>query len=272
MRTVTLVHPFPSILTALLVGLLALVAGADHGLALALAGAMLGFQVSIGALNDLLDADRDRSHKPGNPVADGLVSVPVARAVTVAGATLGLVLSARLGLPTLLLGVAGYWCGVIYDVSPTARRWGWLCFAAAMPLLLSWTWVAVTGGLPPGWQVLLPMAALAGPALHLANGLVDRSADASAGSRRLAVRLGPRQGAVVLAVLLVIIEVAAWPVLLRPPLRPLPLMAGLGSAALALTGVLLSVHASEHIRESGWRAVALAVALLAASWLDAISP
>ena len=87
---------------------------------------------------------------------------------------------------------------------------GWLCFAAALPLLLAWTWLAAAGTLPPGWPFLLPLAALAGPALHLANSLVDVGVDVRTGRPSLATRLGPRSAKVALAILMATILVLAW--------------------------------------------------------------
>ena len=59
-----LLHPFPSALNALLVAVLASVAGASSVTAVTLAVAMAGFQVAIGAL-------RWREHQPERVMDDG---------------------------------------------------------------------------------------------------------------------------------------------------------------------------------------------------------
>jgi heme o synthase len=266
-----LLHPFPSAVNAVLVAGLALLAGADHAGSLALAGGMLGFQFSIGAINDLVDAERDRSHKPGNPVAAGVVSRRAALAASVTGGAIGLAVSAAFGPAVLLLGAAGYGCGILYDVSSVARQHGWLCYAAAFPLLLSWVWVAAASSLPPGWPLLLPVAALAGPALHLSNSLVDRDADARSGVPGLAVRLGHARGIAVLAAVLIVVHAAAWLTLVTEPAPPPALILAATATTTAVVGVALSASSSTSRREAGWRSQAISIGLLAAAWLLAIS-
>ena len=53
--------------------------------ALRLAVSMTALQVSIGTLNDIVDAPRDAGHKPGKPIPAGLVTPGIARAVVVIG-------------------------------------------------------------------------------------------------------------------------------------------------------------------------------------------
>ncbi len=190
------VHPVPSALNAILVAALALIAGGERSVAAVLALAMLGFQFSIGALNDVADVEADRPSRPRKPIPAGLVPIELAIALVVLGGLVGLGISASFGVVVLALGAAGYASGVAYDMVMRRLGLGWLCFAAALPLMLAWTWLAAAGTLPPGWLFLLPLAALAGPALHLANSLVDVDSDAAAQRPSLATRLGtpPCQG------------------------------------------------------------------------------
>src|SRR6478752_9445099 len=53
---VRLTHPFPSLLDGLVVAAVALIAGAHAGTAVALGVSMTALQVSIGTLNDIVDA------------------------------------------------------------------------------------------------------------------------------------------------------------------------------------------------------------------------
>ncbi len=131
------IHPVPSAINAALVASLALVAGGDPAVAGILAVAMLGFQASIGALNDFVDADQDRVAKPAKPIPSGRTSGGVAVALVILGGAVGLGISAGFGAAVLVLGAAGYASGLAYDIF--MRRWGlgWLCFAAAFPLLLT---------------------------------------------------------------------------------------------------------------------------------------
>jgi len=85
----------------------AILAGADPTTALRLGVAMTALQASIGALNDIVDVPRDRGLKPGKPLPAGLVSPRLAWAVVVAGAGLGLWLSAPSG------GATGGLAGVV---------------------------------------------------------------------------------------------------------------------------------------------------------------
>lgn len=264
----TVVHPAPSALNAVLVVVLALVAGAEPSAAAALGIAMLGFQFSIGALNDIADAEADRLGKPGKPIPAGLVPVEVAAGIVVLGAIVGLGVSATFGATVLVVGAAGYACGVTYDVALRRRGLGWLCFALAIPLMLAWAWLAAAETLPPGWPLLLPLAALAGPALHLANSLVDVESDARTGRTSLATQLGPQRARSVLAVLVATIVALAWATLAVVGIEPgLALAAAIVATAMVTLGVALSWQGASRAREAGWLLQAAGLATMAAAWL-----
>ena len=262
------VHPVPSALNAVLVAILALIAGGERSVAGLLAIAMLGFQFSIGALNDVVDVEADRPGRPRKPIPAGLVPIELAITIVILGAVVGLGVSASFGIVVLMLGAAGYASGVAYDVFMRRLGLGWLCFAAALPLLLTWTWLAAAGSLPPGWPFLLPLAALAGPALHLANSLVDVDADAQTDRASLATRLGPYSARVALAILMAVILVLAW-VTLASGGSPssLALAATVVATVTTAVGVALSWQVSPRSREAGWLLQAGGLATVAAAWL-----
>jgi 4-hydroxybenzoate polyprenyltransferase len=264
-------HPLPSALNAALVVALAIVAGASLLEAGLLGLAMLGFQGSIGALNDVVDADRDRLTKPTKPIPAGVIGRRGATIVAVAGAAVGLVISAGFGPPVLILGAAGYGCGLAYDLVMRRQGQGWICFVGAFPLLLAWTWMAAAGSLPPGWPLLLPLAALAGPTIHLANSLVDLDADEQAGVTSLATSLGEDRAPLVLTMLTASIHVLAWGILIWLADLPTAALAAATAATLcAGLGVSLSWRSSTRAREQGWRLQAIGLALLAVAWVAAV--
>lgn len=264
------IHPLPSALNTALVIALAIVAGAPLLEAGLLGLAMLGFQASIGALNDVADADRDRLTKPRKPIPAGVIDRSGATIVAVAGAAVGLVISSGFGLPVLILGATGYGCGLAYDLVMRRRGQGWVCYAGAFPLLLAWTWMAAAGSLPPGWPFLLPLAALAGPTIHLANSLVDLDADEQAGVASLATSLGEARAPFVLAILTACIYVLAWVILawLADP-SPEALAAATAATLCAGLGVSLSWRTGSRAREQGWLLQAAGLALLAVAWVTA---
>ena len=230
--------------------------------------AMLGFQFSIGALNDVADVEADRPSKPRKPIPAGLIPIESATVIVVLGAVVGLGISASFGILVLILGASGYASGVAYDVVMRRLGLGWLCFAAALPLMLAWTWLAAAGTLPPGWPLLMPLAALAGPALHLANSLVDVDSDARSDRLSLAAKLGPRNAKVALAILMAIILVLAWATLASVgAASSLALSVAIVATATTALGVTLSWQDAPRSREIGWLLQAVALATMATAWL-----
>jgi 4-hydroxybenzoate polyprenyltransferase len=266
------VHPAPSVIVSAAVLGLAWAAGAPLLEALLLGFAMLGFQFSIGALNDLVDAPADARAKPGKPLPAGAIGTSAVVVIVAVGALVGLIGSAWFGPLVLALGAVGLSCGVAYDL--VARRYdlGWLCLSLALPVLLLWTWAAATGALPPGWPLLLPLAALAGSALHLANSLVDMETDQAAGRSSLATRLGARRGPRVLAWLFTGVYGLAWLALIAIGSFNAAVVAlGLLASVLAVGGVAASWRPGARSREAGWLLQAGALALLALTWTIAAS-
>jgi 4-hydroxybenzoate polyprenyltransferase len=264
------IHPLPCAINALLVTALAMVAGAPGSVAVVLGSAMLAFQASIGAVNDVSDADRDRIAKPWKPIPAGRVSARTATLLAVVSGCLGLVISAAFGPMVLILGGVGLACGLAYDIVLGQRGLGWICYMVAFPTLLAWTWLAAAGELPPGWPLLLPLAALAGPAIHLANSLVDVETDARVGATSLATRLGRRRALVALTWLTTLVWVLAWAVLLS--LGSVPREAGfaaVGASLMAGVGLAASWQRSGAIRQAGWLLQAVALAILALAWVVA---
>lgn len=277
-----LAHPFPSILTALATGAIALLAGAGRsgaiGPELAVAArlglAMLGFQVSIGALNDLSDIELDRARKPGKPLPRGAVQPAGAILLAVAGLALGIGLSVPSGPVTIAVGVAGAALGYAYDLGLSRTRWSWLPLAAALPLLPTYAWIGATGVLPTDVILLIPIGVVAGIVLALANGIADEERDRDAGVDTAVVRLGRGRAWIVHLVGLAAVIAAAALLAPRPALgsggEAWGGAVGLG-AVLALAGLALAAAPAAALRERGWELESLGLALVGVAWLAGVA-
>jgi geranylgeranylglycerol-phosphate geranylgeranyltransferase len=232
---------------------------------------MLGIQFCIGAVNDLYDEALDAQSKPFKPIPAGLVSRRTAWVVAAVSGGGGLLLAALVNppdlLPVALLAVM-LGSGLVYDVILKPTAFGWLCFSVAFPLLPIYAWYGAVGELPPRWELLLPVAALAGLALSLSNGLIDLETDSAAGARTLAVSLGRRRSLIVVAVALALIHGLAWVTLPATVPDVVPILSGV-AGALALGGVVASAQAERVVREIGWTGQTLSIAVLALAWLMA---
>jgi len=269
LRALRVVHPFPSFLNSALVLALAYVAGGTGSVAFVLAIGMLGIQFCIGTVNDLVDVSLDAKSKPWKPIASGLVSVAAARLIAAATALVALAAAATQGPLVLAMAVAMLGCGLLYDVRLKPTLWAWACFSVAFAILPIYAWFGAVRQFPPLAGFLIPLAALAGPALQLSNGLVDLERDETGGIRTLATRLGRRRALVVIAVLLGTIYALAWATLIVGSGRFNPAVAA--ATVLAFVGVALQLRESSAAREAGWSLQAVGIALLGLGWLSAVA-
>ena len=247
--------------------------------------AMLGLQVAIGALNDVVDAPLDAVAKPRKPIAAGLVDPRTAVAVAAGGALVGLALSSVSGVATLVVGAACLALGWLYDLRLSRTSLSWLPLALALPLLPIHAWLGVTGAVPGALLGLVPVGVLAGAGLALANGIVDADRDARSGRAATVVALG-RQRAWALQTA-VLVTAAALALALAPgggADAATPGAGGLlvsvgtvrwwglvgGCAALAI-GALVLVSPRAGIRERGWELEATGVAGLGIGWLAGVA-
>jgi 4-hydroxybenzoate polyprenyltransferase len=268
LRAVVVVHPFPSILDGAAVAAIALVAGGSPAAAGVAAVAMTGIQFGIGALNDVLDLERDRLVQPSKPLPVGLLTRRSAELIALAAAAIGLGLSALLGTPELLVAATGLAIGIAYDLWLKRTPLGWLPYAAGLPLLVVFAWLAGSGTVPSSMPTLVVLGFLAGLAIALANGLVDLEADASTRGRGPATWLGRRRALAVLALADAATLLAAWTVLVGGADGHVLMIAVLGSAAVA-AGWIGSSRGARRWRERGWEAQAVGIALLGTAWLSA---
>lgn len=189
-----ILHPFPSFLVAGLTVILAFYADADANriIYVQLGLGMLLFQFAIGITNDIVDADSDRQEKPWKPLARG--AIPRQRAVFMAAACAGAGLLLTFSLPIVawLLGAAGLFCGLAYDVYFKRTPLSWLPYSLAFPLLPAWVFTSLDAWNAMLWWVF-PLGAVLGLALHLANQAPDIEGDRRSGVVGSAQRLGGRR-------------------------------------------------------------------------------
>jgi 4-hydroxybenzoate polyprenyltransferase len=264
---VRLTHPFPSILDGLVVLAIALIAGGGVPTALRLGLSMIALQASIGALNDLLDVERDAGRVPPKPIPGGQVSVRAARALWVGAAVLGLALAAPSGLPTLVVALAALSVGYGYDRFAKGTAWSWLPFALGVPLLPVFGWLGAAGSVPPAFAILLPTAVVAGAALAIANARADVERDAAAGVTSVATALGPDRAWVVAACLFGFVGGVALGSLLVTGADPLALAGAVVGVVVISIGTWFGGDDDAARRERAWEAQAVGIAVLAAAWL-----
>jgi 4-hydroxybenzoate polyprenyltransferase len=267
---VRLVHPFPSILDGVVAGAVAFLAGAPAGDAIRVGLAMTMLQFGIGAMNDVVDADRDAGQKPGKPIPRGLVRRDVARAVAVGAFGAGLGLAALSGPRLAALAVAGITIGLAYDLRLKGTPWSWLPFAVGIPILPVFGWLAATDALPAPFLVLVPAAVLAGAALAVANALADVERDRAAGVASIATELGAFRAWLLHAALLGVVLVAA--VVSVSAFGGSPGEIGLVALAalVAAAGAAAAQGGGPARRERGWELEAIGVGLVAVAWTWAV--
>jgi 4-hydroxybenzoate polyprenyltransferase len=266
---IRLVHPFPSLLDGVVVAAVAAAAGASPARALGLGLSMTALQMSIGALNDIHDAPDDAGHKPGKPIPAGLVSVPAAWTVVVAGAALGVAVGALADVRIGALAIVVLLIGYSYDLVAKGTPWSWLPFAVGIPLLPVYGWLGAAGALPSFFVALVPMAVLAGAALAIANARADLERDVATTTVSIATRLGVegswRLHAALWSVTLIV--ALAWLVFRGVGLAqiaPVVAAAGLIGAAVAW-----SRDSGPAGRERAWQFEAAGGALALLAWLAA---
>jgi 4-hydroxybenzoate polyprenyltransferase len=267
---VRMVHPFPSLLDAVVTGVIVLIAGGAPAVAARLGVAMFAMQAAIGTANDLVDEPLDRGRKTGKPLPRGLVGRRLATAVFAGSLTIGLLLSAQSRAAVLAVAVAGVAVGLAYDLRLKRTAWSWLPFAIGIPLLPAYAWLGAAGELPPGFLVLLPLAAVAGAAVAMANALADVERDRSAGILTVATKLGARRTWLAGAILhLVVIVVALASLLAFGGDGAGALVVGLGGSTVGV-GLAVARGNSAPARERGWEIQAVGLAVVAAGWLGGL--
>jgi 4-hydroxybenzoate polyprenyltransferase len=268
---IRLVHPFPSLLDGVVVAAIALVAGATLVDAVRLGVAMTALQASIGALNDIVDAPRDRGHKPGKPIPSGAVTMDMARIVAVGAAATGLVLTVPSGWLTVGLAVIVLGIGYVYDLRLRGTPWSWVPFAVGIPLLPVFGWLGAAGSLPGSFALLIPAAVLAGAALAIANARADYERDLEAGVPSVATSLGLGRAWTVHAALLGIVLVVAVGTLAVIDVSEVALAVAAVAIALVAAGLGASRSGGPAVRERAWEFEAIGVGLLAAAWLAGVA-
>jgi 4-hydroxybenzoate polyprenyltransferase len=254
---------------------LAQIASGDAATAIRAWLAMLGLQGSIGALNDLVDAPRDATTKPGKPIPRGAATTAEARAIAGGGLLLAVVLLVPSGPLALGVLAACAACGYAYDLWLSRTVVSWLPLTLALPLVPVFAWSSATGSVPAPVLALVPPGMLAGAGLALANGLADVERDRSTGAATAVVRLGRARAWAVQAALVAL--AAAIPLLVLTPAglggpgwllqaRPSSLVALAGTVAVAV-GLALGRSGGAARRERAWELEALGVALVAGGWL-----
>ncbi len=258
-RAVALVrasHPEPTVVvTAVAVGL-ALSTGRDGAGVVAVAAAVLSGQLSVGWLNDFLDADRDRlAGRSDKPVVTRAVSRRALALATSAAAVVCVPASLASGLVAgvvHLLAVASAWG---YNLGVKSTPLSVLPYALSFGLLPTFVVLGLPGAPAPPWW-LPAVGALLGAGAHFTNVLPDLAADAATGVRGLPHRIGAAGSRVAAAALLLTASIVLAVTVAVEPLvaAVVPVLA----TAVLVTGFLLGRRGGSR---APFRAV-LAVALL----------
>jgi 4-hydroxybenzoate polyprenyltransferase len=275
MRAIRIIHPFPTALNVLAVAGLAVVAAdgtPDAGLLLRMLAAMLAIQSTIGVVNDIFDRELDAETKPWKPIPSRAVPFRAAVQFALILGAVAVLLSATLGLAGFALAMTGLACGLAYDMKLKRTVISALPFMVAIPVLPLWVW-AVLGEWEAALWWLLPLGALLGLAIHLANTAPDINSDAQHGVRGLAHRLGPVRSLAVawaafglaLATSVVLLPIVSYRLAVYLP--ALCLAAG----SLALSIGIYAAYRSAWALQAGFGLLGAGAAIAAVGWLAAVT-
>jgi 4-hydroxybenzoate polyprenyltransferase len=233
--------------------------------------AMLGAQVAIGAVNELVDANIDAAVKPTKPIPAGLVTRRGATVLAVFSLFVMVWFGVRLGWASLAVCALGTAAGVAYSLWFKRTLLAWLPYLVALPLLPIWVFTAV-GRFDGRLLMLYPLGILAVVGVHLSQSLPDIAADRAAGIRNLTSVLGERMAfalclaTIVLSALSSVVAAAIWTD-----------SATLAIAAATAAAVIVAVNVGLYLRRARtgvmacFPCVATGTAILGVGWVLAIT-
>jgi 4-hydroxybenzoate polyprenyltransferase len=233
----------------------------------ALLFAMLGAQVVIGIVNELVDLELDRTVRPDKPLVSGLVSRRGASLLLAAAAFTMCAAGATLGWQAFLLLVAGCAVGIAYSLWFKRTVLAPLPYLVALPMLPVWVAVA-HDAFAPAWLAAYPLGCAAILGVQVAQSLPDVESDRAAGIVSLTTLLGETRSLrlcqAALAVSALVIGGSGW--------------AGASGRVMAAVVILaVAVHALDGRRDRA-RAVRVAfplaagaTALLGIAWVAALT-
>jgi 4-hydroxybenzoate polyprenyltransferase len=271
-----LAHVEPIILILTVVTLFAVRATWPHPpwttILLLLAG-QAAMQFSIGILNDYCDRHLDAAGGKNKPIVRGLVRPHEALLAGLFMIVVMLVILLRFNFLTWLAALGYLVLGQIYNLGLKSTPLSGILFALAMPLLPLYAFAGV-GRIPSMVLWFIPIGALLGVALNLANALPDVEEDAASKANTLAVVLGVKgsfiacpllilPAAILIGVLTIFQFVPAQLWLMLPIL----ILTGLGLVTMSL---FFGPGKPRQTRKVYFYLVALLCLVLAGGWFIAL--
>ncbi|WP_018685037.1 UbiA family prenyltransferase [Actinokineospora enzanensis] len=183
-------HPEPAVAVTLATAALSVGLGQNAWRVVLVAAAVFAGQLSVGWLNDVVDAARDAAvGRADKPVATGQVSVAVVRMSFWVSAVLAVALSLFACLFAGLAHIVALLSAWAYDLRVKATVFSIVPYALSFGLLTAFVTLALPDPYWPPWW-LTATASLLGCAAHFANTLPDFADDRATGVLGLPHRLG----------------------------------------------------------------------------------
>jgi len=165
--------------------------------------------------------------------------------------------------------------GFAYDLWAKGTAFSWLPFALGIPILPVYGWLGAAGSLPDLFAVLVPVAAVAGAALAIANALIDLERDREAGVSSIALALGRGPAALLVVVLHGVVASIALLTLEAFEVPSGWATVTVATAALPLAGAALGAigafRGGPEVRERAWELQALGCGVFATAWIAAVT-
>lgn len=191
-------HAEPTLAVTTIAVVLAVAAGRGAWGAVPVGAAVLAGQLSIGWLNDAVDARRDvAAGRSDKPVAAGVLDVALVRRCAVGAGLACVPLSLLSGWAAGVVHLVAVASGWAYDLGIKSTAGSVLPYLVSFGLLPAFVVLSrpalgpgagAAPGVPPWWLVVA--GALLGGGAHFANVLPDLADDAATGVRGLPHRLG----------------------------------------------------------------------------------
>jgi 4-hydroxybenzoate polyprenyltransferase len=261
-------HPVPVLFHMIAVAGSALFAAFSHIVwetFVLVVAAHLAMQLSIAFLNDYCDRRLDALSKRDKPIVRGLVQPSEAFTAGLLLMVVMVLLLLPLPLLALLISCSYLALGQGYNFGLKSTPFSGVVFALAFPLIPLYAFAGM-GHIPPVIIWLVPVAALLGCAINLANAVSDIEEDKANGAYTLAVTLGAK-GVYWTCPTLILISILLIGVLTGTrTVQASPLFVGI-AFVITIMGVYVLLSTGNVVQKRYFYLVVCTSFVIAAGWL-----